>query len=1673
MESEDLTKPGMDSQGSDELGQSATFKLEANKSTINIPIPQTLNPNSPTTFKLKPSVKGVENAKKRLRAFSIQKKTPITALSVNKSVTGNKTSGSGSTVFIGKLSGVKVTPKSEDAEQKKLPKPPKPGHSKKYLQDSYTDLQKRTLSEIEDMKRKMELVDLGIPLGLICPTAQNEKAMPTKAMPPIKSFLDPAKLDAIISEAKKAKAQGKEFKFDYQKLLPDYDNPFQRKKEEVDAIRKQEYDRESYKKHDKERRKSDKYDRDSRQHYSHRKDERDRRRDEKDTFREKSREKETKKEAKKETKKPVEKETDVNLNDYLVCDSWSLENEDKTNSSSPKHQETPQSEENKTKVVKEIATEPEEVNSKLNVTVSEKKVPNDSPKTTPVRKIKRLQPVIDSFKFEIDPDEDEVLDIFDENSELEKYTKVKQKKDEYDSPFGKIFDLDQSSKDASNDALTDDTFLESVINEIKQDVMCDEANDDASQDKGLVEYDSPTRDCPTPKDARSVTPELDDRMREVQSSRSDYSDGYRSTESGYKSTESGYKSNNSYKSDSNSDNYRMSMEKELVKMPKATVDSLEIWSFVLKICQPLLFRHDRNKCYRETHSLPKIWYTVNPKLCSCVKDRAIVYEELETCKMGLVDRVYGCDQIQESEFPKARGWYPRFAQCLLESTTLTTVAPSIEWEADDSQTETPLVKEKSYKTNRSTTPVRSEEIYLDREYQRFMEAVWPEVAETRVGTPRSTTPVKQDARKKKAEDTKDDDKKKAKKIKLCSEGWSQESDVEEDIEKTKKTNKIQKMDKVKVRKRKRSSSLSDSDSNSNKKRKASKKATKKTKSKLTKHRRLSKKYLKKLKDKQKKKKRFNSDDEDMDKENRKREKKLKKKKLQKKKKTQKKKKSKASSSSSSSSTSSSSSSETSSDSESDTEIRKKKKKSDVKKKKRKQSSSESTHSEDLFDVNVLNNIKTERLTDDEKKLEFSNRKQKPREIINVKELQNDFVGSVQIKKEVEAIAEKQKIQELELVTQREEEFVTDTHSHITENNSESISLSLADRVCPSVTKTVSQSIAETVPQNENKPFCQSVTESVCQSTAENEPQNVNKTLCQSVKDIVCEEARDSASQSLNESVIDRDPKTVSESISQKVPEIVPTVVSATILENIPVPKEEQITQFKEPLDINRLTPSDRPDVTQPEELSQCSSQESTASKDPYEKDDSHLRPSSQNSNYSFNDVINASHNYQKEEEDKFEQDNYEDGNYEMYEQLAMAYQSDVAKQGNFQSPVEGQPQGQWWGSQRIETVVRVRARGEIKCDWRAGCPPPSTAALAPHRPSRWGLKPGEVNIVLTGGNNEVYPIHNVVEPVYQIQTLANNRVDNSSTGSYDEAYEDMYGASDRLQYGDCFATDVPQIDISPTLSESKKPLTTTSSLDERIDRALRTTVLGEVAKDTEEPDADKEAPEKGILLTKASRGVKRVSFADGYKPGQDSDVEEPPKRKKKPRRFGCAWPCPASHPDHVPLWDALPPPPPPPGSPPPFFTQQAPNMLPQQMIMQQPPPMMQQQSSQMLQQQPPQMLQQQQSQMLQQPPPQMLQQQPPQLLPQQTPQLLQQQPPQMLQQQPPRMMQQQPPHMMQPQPPQMIQQQLMQQQQLLQQQGINPAMLQAPPFAMGQKIDPNVSLPNFMPPEPPPGLISF
>ncbi|XP_052753027.1 axoneme-associated protein mst101(2)-like isoform X3 [Galleria mellonella] len=1415
------------------------------------------------------SRKPIINAKKKLRAFSIQKKelkAAIPPVAVPKTVTSGNT-----TVLIGKLSSVKVTPKPEpEPDVKKPPKPPRPGS---YYDTSYLELQKKNVAEIEDMKRKMELVDLGIPLGLICPTSSNEKAMPTKAMPPIKSFLDPAKVDELIREAKKARAEGKKFKFDIQKFLPDYDNPFQRKKDAPDSEKKQDDHRQStIDKRD--MKKSSRYD--SRRHSDYRKDDRDRYKDDRDRYKDdrdrykddrdrhkddrgkyKSKSKEKDRDHRKEDNKKNDKyekeikETDVNLSDYLVCDSWSLDTEDKTNSSSPKVIDKA------AKSAKESKPPIEQTKETNMVKECDKIVLTDSPLLKPV-KMERLKPVNDSFKFEIDPNDDEILDANDEYDQP-----IAEKDSKYESPVLKA-DYDELSKDVSID--NNDEFLESIINEIKQEDMSD-----VSQDKGLVEYDmSPPRsDLQEDPSQGSVTPELDDKMRDLTSQQSHYSDGYRSSESGYKSTESGYRSRDSYRSDS----YRMSIEKDLVaagdKMSRFTVDSLETWSFVLKICQPLLFRHDKNKCYKETHTVPKIWYTENPRLCACVKDRAIVYDELEMCKMGLVDRVYGCDQIPDSPFPTARTWYPQFDFCVPTNSSLQL---SSEWEIEDSQIDLPKGKpkekersmtpqrtndiyldrqyqrsksnecdtnesvESAIKSNvkeRSLTPQRNEEICLDTEYQRFMQAVWPEVSsEAKPDASRSTTPVRQESRKKKKseEEIETEEKRKAKKIKLSSEGWSQESDVEEDMEKSRKTKIIKEKEKEKVRKRKHSSSstistLSDSDETAPKKKKASKKKASK-KSKSAKRRRFNKKYLKRLKEKKKRKLvklEKMSDSEDEETESRK-EKKAKKKKELKLKKAQKKRKSRAKSTSTSSSSSSDSSSEM------DTDHKRKKKKEAQRKKnkekKRKHSTSESSQSEELFDVNVLNNIKTERLTDDERM--FSPRKQKPREIINVKELQNDFVGNnIHIKQEKEETKEIEKKIEKPV----EEEVTTETHTAVVE---------------PSAVVEASKV----------------------------------------------------------EPVLELDLEHIQ----------LPEPIKITI-------DEPQETVFEVPQVISQIP------VVDESNASQCSSQESVCSvKDPpaYEKDESHLRPSSQNSNYSFNDVISASQGqglYQKGlelEEDKYE--SYEQGNYEMYEQLAMAYQSDVASQTRLQaaSPPANE-------SRRIETVVRARGRGEIKCDWRAGDRP----APAPHRPSRWGLKPGEVNIVLTGGS-EQFPIQ-TVEPVYRIESLA-NRHDNVSISfpySYDEAYMDMYGAADRLQYGDCFAP-APEPQLAPELSpepeqppsepEQQQRPTGRRSLDARIHLALQNTVLGDVAKEMPETDADKDG--KGILHTKTlSKSGKRVSFADGYKPGQDSDTEDPPiKKKKKARRYGCAWPCPASHPDHVPLWDALPPPPPPPpppGSPPP------------------------------------------------------------------------------------------------------------------------------------------------------------
>lgn len=387
-------------------------------------------------------------------------------------------------------------------------------------------------------------------------------------------------MDEIIREAKKARDEGKKYKFDYQKLLPKYDNPFQRKKEEdktrtPDGRGRSDYDR------DRDKRKSDRYD--SRRYSDHRRSDRDRYRSkerERSRDRVKGRNTERSEEKKDTGKEKEETETNVNLNDYLVCDSWSLDNEDKS-SSSPKDEHnasktTPQIISD-TKVTKPI---PEQVRTSV---LKNKSLLKEYTVDSPIRamKIEKLQPVMDSFKFEIDDNDDEILDIFDEGSGIEKYGRKAKRLSMYSPTDLKMLDCErETAKDAPVDA-SDEKFLESVIDEIKHEDM----GEDLMQDKGLVEYDiSPIKG---EADGRaSVTPELDERMMESHSQRSDLSEGYRSSESGYKSV----------------DSFRLSVEKEIDmdsgEMSRSTVDSLETWSFVLKICQPILFRHDKNKCYR-------------------------------------------------------------------------------------------------------------------------------------------------------------------------------------------------------------------------------------------------------------------------------------------------------------------------------------------------------------------------------------------------------------------------------------------------------------------------------------------------------------------------------------------------------------------------------------------------------------------------------------------------------------------------------------------------------------------------------------------------------------------------------------------------------------------------------------------------------------------------------------------------------------------------------------------------------------------------------------------------------------------------------------------------------------------------------------------------------------------
>ncbi|XP_052745269.1 titin [Bicyclus anynana] len=1470
--------------------------------------------------KLTPPFKPVD--KKRVCAFSIQKKTPISPIVAPKAIP----SSNATPVIIGKLSGVKVAPKPEpDPELKRL-KPPKPGSTRKSFQDSYIELQKRTLSEIEDIKRKMELVELGIPLGLICPTSTSETAMPTKAMPPIKSFLDPTKVDELIREAKKAKEEGRKYKFDYQKLLPGYDNPFQKKKDELERNEKErrsgrrksesERDRER----EKDRRRSDKHKRSD-----HKKDSK---------HKDKSKERKHEEPQRDNTE---EKETDVNLNDYLVCDSWSLENDDKNSTSSPKVPDKPPN-----PAPASTPSVTEHKNNDTSITVDRV----ESPKNVPA-KLEKLQPVIDSFKYEID--DDEILDIFDENCGLDRYaqqTKAK-KRSFYDSPDKSVVDYDQdNTKDSSMDGLNEDTFLESVINEIKQETLSDET----SQDRALVEYEmSPNREESPASRRSSVTPELDDKV--MNSQRSNYSEGgYRSSDS-YKSIdtmESGYKSVESF---------RLSVEKELDevlerKMSKSTVDSLETWSFVLKICQPLLFRHDKKKCYKETRMNPKLWYAANPKSCDCVKDRSVVYEELEMCKMALVDRVYGCDQIPDAPFPKARKWYPQNSLVSMESTPLPLTN---EWEAEDSQ-----MAERRDIDSACTTPQRNDEMSLDREYQRFMEAVWPDVIESKKETSRSTTPVRQESRKKKKEESeKEAEEKKPKKIKLSSEGWSQESDMEEE-DKSKKQKNLK--EKSKSRKRKHStstlSSVSETDEEARRRKLLKKKAIKKAKSKSAKRRRMGRKLLKKLKEKQKKRNKVKNIEE----EEKKKEKKAKKKKqLKLKKKEAKKKKHKAQSSSSSSSSSDSSDTESGGDRKS----KKAKKKAIEEKKKAKkmrQSSSDSAQSfeEELFDVNILNNIKTERLTDDEKAghkmMEFSPRRQKPREIIDVKELQNDFVENVHIKQEVEETPRPEELPEE--VEKAQEPKVAFEEDSVSKTDVANIDL---PKPSPQTVESP-QDVPPSVPSVPSVPPSVPSVPSV-PSSALSVPDESNTSQASSQESV--------GSISLKDAPIfyEKDESHLrpsSQNSNYSFNDVISASQNSLYQKGLESSSANQISLYDKEVDI-KVEPSLYPNEigslsgdyksTNQSDYAKISANQSdyakiSANQSDYAKiSTNQIDYNKLSANHSDYSKVPAGHDYSKrievatsdiglydkgidaetECEDKYAE-SYEAANYEMYEQMAMAYQSDVASQQRSSGSADGSASGAASESRRIETVVGARAHGEIKCDWRASDAP--TTPRRAQRPSRWGLKPGEVNIVLTGDGSQFQS----EEPVYRIQSLA-NRTD-VATG-YDEAYMDMYGAADRLQYGDCFGdetdlhADIPIPDDHPLLpaftpvpgnvqhiSPNIVPIAETpvkkeslTSLDVRINKVLQETVLGGIAN---EIDSDSETADKGKSATAAGRAMKRVSFADGYKPGQDSDVEEPPvKKRKRARRTGCAWPCPATHPDHVPLWDALPPPPPPPGSPPP------------------------------------------------------------------------------------------------------------------------------------------------------------
>lgn len=413
----------------------------------------------------------------------------------------------------------------------------------------------------------------------------------------IKFISGPAQLDEIISEAKKAKAAGKQYKFDYNKFFPDYENPFQPKKPNEQAKDRDSKDSRSkrssersfkYRDRDHERSSSSYYK--SKQHFGYKKEDKYKWQDEKVKKDKKVHEKHKTKNKEEKSKEQQSKQDneesfdDKSISDFYVCDSWSLETDEK---GSDKVSES----ENNEQLKREH--EVQEITDKIECKKSTK---------TP-KELHKLHPVNDSFKFEIDDDPD--LDMFDDSADVKQFAKPTVRKTKQSSIYDQQLydpmdatDISQSSSVDDIQKVNEESFLESVINEIKHERLSD---DELSQEKAfLVEYDNTPEKRST--NSSSSTPDLDFKNQSV---RSDYSEGYKSSdsrksvESDHKSLESGYRSTDSgYRLDTIKNKESLIDFEVDNAMSRATMESLETWSFVLKICQPILFRHDRDKCFR-------------------------------------------------------------------------------------------------------------------------------------------------------------------------------------------------------------------------------------------------------------------------------------------------------------------------------------------------------------------------------------------------------------------------------------------------------------------------------------------------------------------------------------------------------------------------------------------------------------------------------------------------------------------------------------------------------------------------------------------------------------------------------------------------------------------------------------------------------------------------------------------------------------------------------------------------------------------------------------------------------------------------------------------------------------------------------------------------------------------